>query len=40
MMELGAQYAYLRRNVFPGVGGEPSADENVVMLSFRYYPFY
>jgi len=39
MMELGAQYAYIRRNIFPGVGGEPAADENIVMASFRYYPF-
>ncbi|HUN44037.1 MAG TPA: hypothetical protein VMU81_27410 [Acetobacteraceae bacterium] len=39
MMELGGQYAYVRRNVFPGVGGEPSANENMVMVSFRYYPF-
>ena len=38
-MQLGAQYAYIRRNVFPGVGGEPSADENMVFVSFRYYPF-
>ena len=34
MMELGAQYAYIRRNIFPGVGGEPAADENIVMASF------
>ncbi len=38
-MQLGAQYAYLRRNIFPGVGGEPAANENIVMVSFRYYPF-
>jgi len=39
MMALGAQYAYVRRNVFPGVGGEPTANENIMMISFRYYPF-
>jgi hypothetical protein len=38
-MELGAQYAYVRRTTFPGVGGAPPANENMVMISFRYYPF-
>jgi len=39
MLELGAQYAYIRRDVFPGVGGEPSVDDNMVFVSLRYYPF-
>jgi len=38
-LQLGAQYAYVRRDTFPGIGGEPSPDENIVMVSFRYYPF-
>jgi hypothetical protein len=37
--EVGAQYAYTRRSIFPGVGGNPSADENTVFVSFRYLPF-
>ena len=38
-MATGAQYSYTRRNVFSGVGGTPKANENVFMLSMRYYPF-
>jgi hypothetical protein len=38
-MEMGAQYSYTKRAVFSGVGGAPSADENIVLLSFRYLPF-
>jgi len=37
--EVGASYSYTRRTIFPGVGGAPSTDENVVMFSFRYFPF-
>jgi hypothetical protein len=33
------QYSYTYKSVFSGVGGAPSTDENIVMLSFRYYPF-
>lgn len=39
MMEVGASYSYLRRNAFTGTGGAPSTNDNIVMLSFRYYPF-
>jgi hypothetical protein len=38
-MQFGAQYSYTRRFAFQGVGGAPQTDENIVMLSFRYYPF-
>lgn len=38
-MALGTQYSYVRRNVFAGVGGTPKANENIFMLSMRYYPF-
>jgi hypothetical protein len=38
-VEVGASYSYTRRTIFPGVGGAPSTDENVVMFSFRYFPF-
>jgi hypothetical protein len=37
--EVGASYSYTKRTIFPGVGGAPSTDENVVMFSFRYFPF-
>ena len=39
MMEIGASYSYLHRNAFAGTAGAPSTNDNIVMLSFRYYPF-
>ncbi len=44
-IQVGAQYAYVGRDTFSGVGAtrgsklSPSTDENVFLLSFRYYPF-
>ena len=38
-MQVGAQYSYTRRFTFEGIGGAPQADENIVLMSFRYYPF-
>jgi hypothetical protein len=38
-MQMGAQYSYTKRNIFNGIGGSPSTDENIVLLSFRYLPF-
>ena len=38
-MQVGAQYSYTRRMAFQGVGPTPQSDENMVFLSFRYYPF-
>ncbi len=38
-MQTGAQYSYTHKEIFPGVGGNPHTDENIVMFSFRYYPF-
>ena len=38
-MQVGAQYSYTKRNIFSGVGGSPSTDENVVLLNFKYLPF-
>ncbi|WP_428539336.1 hypothetical protein [Rhodopila sp.] len=44
-MQLGAQYEYVNRNTFSGTGAtrgstvSPSADENIVLFSLRYYPF-
>ncbi len=38
-MQVGAQYSYTRRSTFSGVGGSPGADNNTVLVSFRYLPF-
>jgi hypothetical protein len=38
-MAVGAQYEYIRRDSFPGVGGSVSTDDNVVFTSVRFYPF-
>jgi hypothetical protein len=35
----GAQYEFIRRDSFAGIGGAPSTDESVVFTSLRYYPF-
>jgi hypothetical protein len=35
----GGQYEYVARNVWGGVGGGGTADNNILMTSFRYYPF-
>ncbi len=35
----GAQYEYIKRKAFAGIGGSPSTDNNIVMTSVRYYPF-
>jgi hypothetical protein len=39
MVKWGVQYSFTEDRGFAGVGGTPKADENVVMTSFRYYPF-
>jgi hypothetical protein len=36
---VGAQYEYIKRNSFNGIGGAVSTDDNIVMTSIRYYPF-
>jgi len=36
---VGAEYEYIKREVFAGLGGAPSADNNIVLTSLRYYPF-
>ena len=38
-MQAGPQYSYTHRSVYAGVGPTPKTDENIVLLSFRYYPF-
>lgn len=39
VMQVGAQDSYTKRYTFVGVGGDPDTDENIAMVSFRYYPF-
>ncbi len=36
---VGPQYEYIRRGDFRGVGGAPTVNEQMYILSFRYYPF-
>jgi hypothetical protein len=44
-LEFGAQYEYIARNTFEGLGAtkgstlSPSTNENAVLISFRYLPF-
>ncbi len=37
--QVGIQYSYTERELFAGVGGAPTAHNNMGFLSFRYYPF-
>jgi hypothetical protein len=36
-VQWGPQYSYIVRNTWAGVGGNPSATENMFFTSFRYY---
>ena len=36
---VGPQYEYIRRGDFRGIGGAPTVNEQMYILSFRYYPF-
>ena len=36
-LQWGPQYSYIDRNSWGGIGGNPSATENMVFTSFRYY---
>ena len=38
-MAFGASYSYVNVGTFAGIGGAPSTHENIIMASFRYYPF-
>ena len=38
-MQAGPQYSYTHRSIYSGVGPTPKTDENMMLLSFRYYPF-
>jgi hypothetical protein len=37
--QCGLQYSYSQRESFEGLGGAPTANQNIVMVSMRYYPF-
>jgi len=37
--QIGLQYSYLDRKTFSGVGGDPSANISMGLISFRYYPY-
>ena len=37
--QTGIQYSYTHRDVFQGVGPTPQTNENMVFLSFRWFPF-
>ena len=37
--QIGVQYSHTERELFDGVGGSPTAKQDMGFLSFRYYPF-
>lgn len=39
MIRLGLQYSHTELQAFSGKGGAPTAIDNIVFASFRYYPF-
>lgn len=38
-LQFGIMGSYTKRTAFDGIGGDPSTDMTVGMLSFRYYPY-
>jgi hypothetical protein len=38
-LQFGFQLSHTKREIFPGVGGDPNTDINIGMLSFRFYPY-
>jgi hypothetical protein len=38
-VRVGAQYEYLRREAFEGIGGAPATDNNIILTSIRYFPW-
>jgi hypothetical protein len=38
-LQLGLQGSYTKRETFAGIGGDPSTNMTVVMLSLRFYPY-
>ncbi len=37
--QVGVSDTYVKREIFSGVGGDPNTNINIVLVSFRYYPF-
>jgi len=37
--QIGFSDTYIRRAIFSGVGGDPSTNINIALVSFRYYPY-
>ena len=37
--QLGLSDTWVKREIFSGVGGDPSTNINIFLVSFRYYPF-
>ena len=37
--QVGVQFSHTERDLFEGVGGSPTAKQDMGFLSFRYYPF-
>ncbi|MDE2410161.1 MAG: hypothetical protein KGM18_00135 [Sphingomonadales bacterium] len=37
--QVGVQYSHTERDLFEGIGGAPTASQNMGFLSLRYYPF-
>jgi len=37
--QLGLTDSWLRREIYSGIGGDPSTNINITLVSFRYYPF-
>jgi hypothetical protein len=38
-LQLGLQGSYTKKDTFAGIGGDPSTNLTVIMLSLRYYPY-
>jgi hypothetical protein len=38
-MQIGPQYSYTHRSIYQGIGPTPKTDDNMLFLSFRYYPW-
>lgn len=38
-VQFGTQYSHTKRDAFTGIGGTPSASDNMLFTSLRYYPF-
>ncbi|MBV9912321.1 MAG: hypothetical protein JOZ93_07080, partial [Sinobacteraceae bacterium] len=37
--QVGLTDTWIKREIYSGVGGDPSTYINIALVSFRYYPF-